>query len=459
MRKRKRLPEIPVSLLPRRGLPNWARLTPTEIPESLVRMFPPETLRRFAVESGLIERDRVVDPVALFWVLVLSFGIGLQRELEMLRRAYRDLTQTHLAYSSFYDRFTPELVAFLKLCVTHGLGELRAAPGSTLDERLQQFHDLFIQDSSVIRLNAKLAKHWPATRARGNAAGVKVSALISLKANGPRRVELHGERTAEIQTLKVGPWVRDALLLMDLGFYKHQVFARIEENGGFYLTRLKANVNPLFLRSLTVHRGRAIDVAGKTWKEVGPRLTRELLDAEVELAFSRRAYEGKRSGDTLTARMVAVWDEEAGEYHTYLTNVPVEVLTAEEVAELYQVRWDIELLWKEMKSQYSLDKLRTANPVAIEALIWVGLLTLLVSRRINNLVREKAPPEYRMRYTQQRWSILFREQAWRLLDGMLAYLGVAGSAMEVFEVVLGAYVTEAIDPHVHRKRPRQEWVR
>jgi putative transposase len=422
-------------------------------------MFPPEVLRRFAEESGVIERGRKVDPVALFWVLVLGFGVGLQHELEQLRRAYRDFASTQLAYSSFYERFTPEMVEFLRLCLAHGLSQLSQEPGSALDGRLQQFHDIYLQDSSVIRLHAKLASKWPATRSTKVAAGVKIATLVSLRANGPHRVELHGERTAEIATLKVGAWVKDAILIMDLGFYKHQVFARIEENGGFYVTRLKENVNPLFVGTLTTHRGRAIELGGKTWKEAEPQLQREVLDAEVELAFSRRAYRDRRHGDTLKARMVAVWNEEGERYHGYLTNLPVELLSAEEVADLYGVRWDIELLFKEMKSQYALDKLKTANATAVEALIYAGLLTLLVSRRINNLVREKADPKYRVRYTQLRWAIVFRENAGRLLTALMGYLGLANDVGALFTVVAEAYTTDALDPHVNRERFRANWVR
>ena len=218
-RKRRRLPEITGPLLPTTGLPNWPHLRPTDIPATLARMFPPETLQRFAKESGVVERGRKVDPVALFWVIVLGFGVGLQHELEQLRRAYRDFASTRLAYSSFYERFTPEMVQFLRLCLAHGLSQLRQEPGSTFDQRLERFHDVFLQDSSVVRLHAKLATKWPATRTREPAAGVRVATLVSLKANGPHRVELHGEVTPEIATLKVGPWVKEALLIMELGFY------------------------------------------------------------------------------------------------------------------------------------------------------------------------------------------------------------------------------------------------
>ena len=124
------------------------------------------------------------------------------------------------------------MVQFLRLRLAHELAELRPEPGSTLDQRLQRFHDDFLQDSSGVRLHAKLATKWPATRSRTPAAGVKVATLVSLRANGPRRVELHGETVAEITTLRVGPWVKGALLITDPGIYQHQVFARIEENAG-----------------------------------------------------------------------------------------------------------------------------------------------------------------------------------------------------------------------------------
>jgi len=58
---------------------------------------------------------------------------------------------------------------------------------------------------------------------------------------------LCGERTNDVKTLRIGPWVKDRILLIDLGFYKHQIFARIEENGGYFVSRLKNNADPLIV--------------------------------------------------------------------------------------------------------------------------------------------------------------------------------------------------------------------
>ncbi|MSS73324.1 MAG: IS4 family transposase, partial [Candidatus Latescibacteria bacterium] len=56
------------------------------IEASLCEPFPADFLRQQAEETGLIQRDRKVDPVALFWTLVLGFGIGTDRKIADLRR-------------------------------------------------------------------------------------------------------------------------------------------------------------------------------------------------------------------------------------------------------------------------------------------------------------------------------------------------------------------------------------
>ena len=42
---------------------------PCIVEETLCKMFPPEFLRNLAKETGLIKRERKVDPVVMFWVL------------------------------------------------------------------------------------------------------------------------------------------------------------------------------------------------------------------------------------------------------------------------------------------------------------------------------------------------------------------------------------------------------
>lgn len=422
------------------------------IEAELNSLFSPEWLHETAKKTGFVRRERKIDPTLMFWTLILGFGVQLQRTLAMLRRLYEEKGEVHISSSSFYERFTPELVKFLRACVLHGLENITQSPNRILKERLAGFKDLVIQDSTVIRLHENLAKKWPATRSKKVAAGVKVSLLISAVADGAKRVMLRGERTSEVKTLRIGPWIKDRILLIDLGFYKHHIFARIDENQGYFVSRLKAKVDPLIVSTNRRWRGRTLDVVGKRLSEVLPKLKRQVVDLEIEVEFKRRTYQGKQRKDVKRFRLVAIYNEETGKYHLYITNIPVDRLNAEDIAVLYSARWEIELIFKELKSRYGLDVLPTANPQVVEALLWVGILTLLVSRRVYMLVHaanlERAP-----RYTHLRWATIFAEKAHRLLDAVLDYANINASLMDLFEV----YQSQALDPNVNRERLMDQW--
>jgi IS4 transposase len=416
-------------------------------------MFSPEFLRKTAIDTGLIKRERKIDAVVMFWVLTLSFGVRLQRTLASLKRSYEKEAHENLSDSSWYYRFTPELVAFLKACVLHGIEYLAQEQSHNLNKKLIRFQDILIQDSTIVRLHSSLAKLYPAARSKGDAAGLKVAIKVSARGNTPESISLYSESANELKTLRVGPWIKDKILLFDLGFYKYQLFARIVENGGYFVSRLKENSNPLIIRANRTWKGQSVDVSGCYLQDILPKLKRQILDVEIEVSFKRRAYKGVRKADTCRFRLVAIHNEEDGKYHTYITNINSDILGPEDIGKLYGARWDIELMFKELKSRYALDVINTKNPQIIEALIWVAILTLLVSRRTYCNVRKIHAGKNIIRFTQLRWSIIFAENADDQLTLILRYLGIT----RTLETIAGVYDSQALDPHINRERFRAEW--
>jgi putative transposase len=423
------------------------------IERNLCTMFSREFLNNLTTETGLVKRERKIDPVIMFWVLTLSFGVRLQRSLASLKRSYEKESKQSLSDSSWYYRFTPELVAFLKACVLHAVEQLAQEQNRVLSERLNRFEDVLIQDSTIVRLHESLYKKWPAARSKKPAAGVKIGVLVSAIADGPKRIALYPESTNDLKTLRIGPWIKDRIILLDLGYYKYQLFTRISENKGFFVSRLKTNANPTIINSNISHRGRSINVEGRTLQEVLPKLKRQNLDVNIKVSFKRRSYKSKQKEDQETFRMVAIFNEEEEKYHLYITNIPCDVLDSREIAELYGARWDIELIFKELKSKYALDVVNTTNPQVIEAYIWIAILTLLISRRIYTIVRRRNPGKKMVRYTRLRWSTIFAENASDQLTAILNYLGI----QRTFETIASVYDSQALDPHVNRHRLTEEW--
>jgi len=238
------------------------------VEQELTRMFESKWIRDKARESGLIERERKIDPVIMFWTLAIGYGSQLYRTIVELKRVYEVRGKVSISDSSWHDRFTPELVKFLRECVIHGIEHISEEPSRILGDRLASFRDVMIQDSTIIRLHKSLADKWPATRSRKVAAGVKVAFLTSAIANSPKSISILPENTNDVKTLKIGPWVKDIILLIDLGFYKYQLFSRIVENGGSFVSRLKSNANPLIVGTNQVRNTRGVDLNGKHLKDI-----------------------------------------------------------------------------------------------------------------------------------------------------------------------------------------------
>ena len=424
--------------------------------ENTIRtIFPEMWLRKLAVKTCFIKRERKIKSEVIFWVLTLGFCVYNQHTIASLKRLYEIEANISISDSSWYDRFTPELVEFLHQCVIHGIEELAKEPGKKLSKKLEDFQDVLIQDSTIVRLHSSLAAKFPAARARTVAAGLKVGVMVSAVANGPKTIALYSEKTAEIKTLRIGPWIKDRILLVDLGFYKNQMFARVEENGGFFVSRIKKNMNPIVVSiEEGVPKTKCKEFIGKTVNECIEQLSGKDSDTVVKIVFKRRKYKGKQKKDEMRVRLVAVYNDEDQKHHIYITNIQKDVLNAKDIAKLYGARWDIELLFKELKSRYALDVLETKNVHIIEALIWSAMLTLIVSRRIYSLVKNSAAnSKKKYRYTQLRWSKIFAEKAADLLTVILHKCEI----QRTFEITMSAYKNQALDPHVKRERFRKEW--
>ena len=112
---------------------------PDVIEKDLCKLFPKEWIRNAAKETGLIKRERKIEAFVLLWTLVFSFGVHLPRNLANMKRKYVKASKKQIAESSWYMRFTPELVEFLKVCVNHAIEQLAVEQNKVLSEKLSKF--------------------------------------------------------------------------------------------------------------------------------------------------------------------------------------------------------------------------------------------------------------------------------------------------------------------------------
>jgi len=83
------------------------------------------------------------------------------------------------------------------------------------------------------------------------------------------------------------------------------------------------------------------------------------------------------------------WVADKKKFSYIVTNLPASDFTMDEVGKLYRLRWQIELLFKEWKSNNNLKKFNTQNSTIIYTLIWASLLALTLKRLLAGYVEEK----------------------------------------------------------------------
>jgi len=423
-----------------------ARGRSSDIRRELRKVIPESLVNELARETGAVQRQRRVRIYELVWVLVLGFAIGRKRTLAALRRRYERTTGQTIEESSFYQRFSPGLARLLKKLLARAFKEC-VGVGRSLKGPLAAFRDVILTDSTVIRLHDLLEGRFPACRTNHTKAALKAHTVMSVRGVGEQSIKITAEREHDGPVFRVGTWVRDHLLMFDLGYFRYQLFACIGRNGGYFLTRLKGNADPTIVAVNRVHRGRAIPLVGQRLRDVVSRMQRQVLDVEVEVRFPRRRYGGRVHRDTQRLRVVGLLNRETGQYHLYVTNVPPEKLAAEDIGATYSLRWQIELLFKELKSSYRIEDMPSSKRVVVEVLLYAALLTLVVSRRLLALVRRRLQT-MADRTPEQRWAAVFVSVAHELLAVATHPLAAVRVLLQHLERVL---LHEAVDPNAARR--------
>jgi putative transposase len=374
-------------------------------------------LEDHAEDVGVVERNRDLQMPPLVWSLVLGFTAGESRSLADFRRSYNATADNPLCPSGFYQRLTPTLAEYLRDLVERGLDEV-AVPHTVSDE-FDRFRDIMSADGTVLRLHEFLADAYEGRKEEQ--AGARLHLLHNITEQTIDDYTITDEKAHDSTLFDTGPWLEDRLMLFDQAYFKYRRFALIDENDGYFVSRLKPDANPEIVEELREWRGDAIPLEGKQIHDVVDDLYRQRIDVAVEAEFKRGPYNGTRSLDTKRFRVVGVRDEDADDYHLYITNLPRDEFFPEDLATVYRCRWEAELLFRELKTQYELDEFDTSKEHVVEILVYAALLSLLVSRVLLDLVTEHA--DEGIVFPPERWAATFRSHAQLLLHRLGEFLG------------------------------------
>lgn len=356
-----------------------------KVGDELQRLFG-EATERVAAETGVIQRQRKFTAISL----AKTFSLGF---LHNPAATDEDLAQmaaqcgVEVTPQAIEQRHTWRLVHFLEGLFREGI-QVVIGSARSLAPILERFTSVDMLDSSTITLPESMQDRFRGCGGSYSAgtAAMKLQTELDLRGGAIQHIEIEPGRSTDGATQR--QQVRrgaGSLRITDLGYFNLGVFAEMDRDGAYFLSRLQFGTHVLgpdgvtldLLPWLASHTTPFVDepiVLGQQ-----QRLACRLIAWRVppEQAQQRRRKLRKelldKHGKEPTAERLAWCD-----WTILVTNVPKDLLTPAEAVVLYRARWQVELLFKRWKSQGLVAELSGATEVRQMVRVWARLIAALL---------------------------------------------------------------------------------
>ena len=226
---------------------------------------------------------------------------------------------------------------------------------------------LFIMDSTTITLFKDILKGVGRNPENGKKkGGIKAHTIIDSQDNMPCFIRYTEAAKHDHVLLKDVVLPENSFICFDKGYVDYEQYEVFTSKKIWYVTRLKDN---------------ALYVAKQEFDIPDEAHAGVLKDEEIELS-SNKNKELKHK-----ARRVAFWDDENKRVFEFITNNFD--LSAEEIAMIYKKRWQIELLFKQLKQNFPLKYFLGDNENAIIIQIWSAMIANLLLSILRSKIRKQ----------------------------------------------------------------------
>lgn len=198
--------------------------------------------------------------------------------------------------------------------------------------------------------------------------GIKVHTQINLQEKVPKLIWFSAATTHDKQFLKHIRLEKGKIAVFDKGYNDYKTFDEFTENGVFFVTRLKSNASYESVKENDI----------PNYIDNGV-LKDEIIRVDIK---ENGAYL-----KTIELRKIAYWDDENKRCFEFLTNL--NGMNAGHIALIYKKRWQIELLFKQLKQNFPLKFFLGDNENAIKIQIWCTLIVNLLLTVIQKKIKRR----------------------------------------------------------------------
>ena len=161
------------------------------------------------------------------------------------------------------------------------------------------------------------------------------------------------------------------LILIDAGYFDLEYFGAVDDREGCFLCRAAQNINPIIHLCIREDGKQHKRYEGKKLKDVLSSFPKDqCMDLDVEWP--------QLKGHTF--RLVVRWNGERQCWVFIVTNLDREAFSLLDVFQAYRLRWQIELIFKEVKSYAGWHRFNTKFATLAVSLVLVSFIVTTLKR-------------------------------------------------------------------------------
>jgi len=359
----------------------------TQFVDQFTQILTPEDCLQLAKRHGWYQRAGKIHPAEFLLGQVCGQLSALHPALSAQSQSYQNPVTRQAVDERYQAPAVRYFEAAFETVLARSLAQkVNPSPTASLHAH---FAAVRLFDSTHFGCAAALADAFPGCGGVGSPAGIKV--LLSyeyLQSHFRPLGVLPGKRSDQGLAGEVAAQVgRDELGLFDKGFYDGAALRGIQERGGFLVIPWPHGVS--VWEAGPEGEPVAVDVAQRLRHHVGEHLAlADLRLGQGASVLSGMRLVAYRLGEESTNRRRAALREkcrthgrtpsaealELAGWVILVTNVPAAKLPVRALGYLYRVGWQIELIFKQLKSILRLDEVPTAKEHRQRCEVWARLL-------------------------------------------------------------------------------------
>jgi hypothetical protein len=341
--------------------------------QKVVNFFRIDLIDKVARATQFIQRERKLS--AITFLGIFTFGliqrpdaslaqlVGIGKQITpnfSMFATLSSLPEVNRPPEGLHQKITLKAVNFLQTLFAKSL-KISAVATETFIPLLKHFPKVHLLDSTVVSLPEELAEEFQGSGGSASDAALKFQFMLEYNSGTFSNIWLtegiqpdQKQMDYAIENIEKGE-----LLIHDLGYFSQSGIMKIKQKEAFFLSRYypqtalyKKTENGDFKRFDLLEALRNSGETQELWVRYGSKakiscrlIAKRVCEEVAKLRKRKKRQAAKKKGRTPSKEVLAMlnWD-------LYVTNVPKSFMPTEFVADVYSIRWQIELVFKAAKS-------------------------------------------------------------------------------------------------------------